>query len=120
MMERGGRARIKHVKSSGVRVLIPEIQKNIGKTATIYTDEHGSYRLLKRRGYKHETINHSQQEYVVGRDSYEEVSFATTRLDYLLDAEYKGKIWFPIDEERDDPDEPVEPTVLTKLPQVDD
>lgn len=48
MVERGGRARIKHVKSSGVRVLIPEIQKNIGKTATIFTDEHGSYRLLKR------------------------------------------------------------------------
>jgi hypothetical protein len=67
MVERDGRARIKHVKSSGVRVLVPEIQKNVGKTATIYTDEHGSYRLLKRRGYQHETINHSKQEYVVGR-----------------------------------------------------
>jgi len=67
MVERGGRARIKHVKSSGERVLTPEIKKNIDQTATIYSDEHGSYRLLRRRGYQHETINHSQQQYVVGR-----------------------------------------------------
>lgn len=33
------------------------------------------------------------------RDSYEEVSFATTKLEYLLDSEYKGKVWFSIDEE---------------------
>jgi transposase len=67
MVERGGRARIKHVKSSGVRVLVPEIQKNIDQTATIYSDEHGSYKLLKRRGYQHETVTHSKQQYVVGR-----------------------------------------------------
>ena len=67
MVERGGRAKVKHVKSSGERVLTPIIQKNIVPTATIYTDEYGSYRLLKRRGYKHETINHSEHKYVVGR-----------------------------------------------------
>lgn len=67
MVERGGRARIKHVKSSGVRILIPEIQKNIGQAATIYSDEHGAYRMLGRRGYQHETINHSLKKFVVGR-----------------------------------------------------
>jgi hypothetical protein len=67
MVERGGRARVKHVISSGTRVLVPEIHKNIDQIATIYSDEHGSYKLLKRRGYQHETINHSQQQYVVGR-----------------------------------------------------
>lgn len=66
MVERGGRARIKHVKSSGTRVLLPEIQKNIEQTAVIYSDQHRSYKLLKRRGYVHEAINHSKQEYVVG------------------------------------------------------
>lgn len=66
MVERGGRARIKHVISSGTRVLVPEIQKNIEQTATIYSDEHGSYRLLKKRGYHHETVNHGKQQYVVG------------------------------------------------------
>jgi hypothetical protein len=54
------------------------------------------------------------------RDFYEEVSFATTRLEYLLDPEYKGKVWFPIDEDWDDPDEPIAPVILTKLPRADD
>jgi hypothetical protein len=67
MVERGGRARVKHVKSSGVRVLVPAIQKHIAPTTIIYSDDYGAYRLLKRRGYQHETINHSQQQYVVGR-----------------------------------------------------
>ena len=67
MVERGGRAKVKHVQSSGVRVLVPEIEKNVSKSATIYTDEHGSYRLLNRRGYKHDTVNHSDHQYVVGR-----------------------------------------------------
>ncbi len=54
------------------------------------------------------------------RDSYKEVAFATTRLDYLLDAEYKGKVWFPIDEDGDDPEEPVTSITLTRLPRTDD
>lgn len=66
MVERGGRARIRHVKSSGTRALVPEIQKNIDQTATIYSDQHGSYRLLNRRGYGHYAINHGKQEYVIG------------------------------------------------------
>ncbi len=53
------------------------------------------------------------------RDSYEEVSFATTRLEYLLDSQYKGKVWFPIDEGGDDPEEPITPVILTKLPRAD-
>jgi transposase len=67
MVERGGRARITHVKSSGTRVLLPEIQKNIEPTATINSDEYGSYRLLRKRGFDHQTVNHSSQQYVIGR-----------------------------------------------------
>ena len=67
MIERGGRAKVRHVKSSGERVLTPEIEKNVAKGTTIYTDEYGSYRLLKRRGYTHNTVNHSEHQYVVGR-----------------------------------------------------
>lgn len=66
MVERGGRAKALHVKSSGVRVLQPEIVKHVATTATIYTDEHGSYRTLHRKGYEHKTINHTKQEYVTG------------------------------------------------------
>lgn len=52
------------------------------------------------------------------RDSYEEVSFATTRLEHLLDREYKGKVWLPIDEEGDDVEEPREAVALSKLSKV--
>lgn len=39
MVERGGKARVKHVKSSGKRVLVPEIQNNIEAGTIVYSDE---------------------------------------------------------------------------------
>lgn len=54
------------------------------------------------------------------RESYEEVCFATGRLEYILNPENKGKAWLAVDEDGDDPDEPVTPMVLTKLPRADD
>lgn len=51
------------------------------------------------------------------RDSYEEVCFATGRLEYILSPENKGKVWLPIDEYGDDP---IRPVVLTKLPQAEE
>lgn len=65
-VERGGEARIKHVRSSGTRVLIPEIQKNISPDATIFSDQYNSYRSLKNRGYTHTTVNHSKLEFARG------------------------------------------------------
>jgi len=67
MVERGGRARVKHVKSSGARVLLPQIMGNIAMGTKIYSDEWGAYRLLDRRGYEHGTIKHSARRYVSGR-----------------------------------------------------
>lgn len=52
------------------------------------------------------------------RESYEEVCFATGRLEYILDPENKGKVWLTIDEYGDDPDEPLKPVTLTKLPRA--
>lgn len=66
MVERGGRARVRHVKSAGARVLQPEIIKNVGAAAVIYSDEHGSYRILGRRGFQHHTIEHQRRIYVSG------------------------------------------------------
>lgn len=66
MVERNGRAVVRHVKSSGVRVLSKEIAKSIAVNATIYSDTHRSYNHLRKAGYVHLTINHSQQEYVNG------------------------------------------------------
>jgi hypothetical protein len=50
------------------------------------------------------------------RQSYEEVSFATTMLTTLLtNSQQKGKVWMPIDQEGDDPDEPTRPKSLRVL-----
>lgn len=65
-VERGGKAKIKHVPSSGTRVLIPEIQKSISPDATIFSDQYGSYHSLKQRGYTHTTVNHSKLEFARG------------------------------------------------------
>jgi hypothetical protein len=49
------------------------------------------------------------------RDSYDEVTFATTKLEYILDPEHKGSVWFPIDEDGDDPEEPREAVRLDNI-----
>jgi transposase len=66
MVSRDGKAKVRHVKSSGARVLLSEIDQNIEKDTTVYTDQYGSYRKLPQRGYNHLTINHAKHEYVSG------------------------------------------------------
>ncbi|MEI7689687.1 MAG: IS1595 family transposase [Candidatus Saccharibacteria bacterium] len=68
MVERQGNVRIKHVKSSGARILLPAIQSNIAKGSTVYSDQWQAYKTLYRRGYDHNVVNHSINEYVVGRN----------------------------------------------------
>lgn len=66
MVQRGGKAKVRHVKSSGARVLLPEIEHSIDNQAVIYSDEHGSYRTLSKKGYEHYHVKHYQNQYVVG------------------------------------------------------
>lgn len=66
MVERGGRAKVKHVKSSGVRVLVPEIVKGVKTSSAIYSDEWRAYGKLAVWGYDHETVTHSAGEFVRG------------------------------------------------------
>lgn len=63
MVERNGRAKTKHVKSSGARVLLPEIARHINTTAKIYSDEWGSYKRLVKLGFNHGSVNHKQGEF---------------------------------------------------------
>lgn len=64
MVERNGRAIVKHVKSSGKRVLEVEILGHIATTSTIYSDEWRAYKNLPLAGYLHYAVNHSNKEYV--------------------------------------------------------
>lgn len=66
MVERGGKAKVKHVISNGARILQPEIEKNVEKDTMIYSDEWSSYNKLKQMGYGHKTINHRRQEFAIG------------------------------------------------------
>jgi transposase len=66
MVERGGRAKVKHVKNAKTPVLLPLIWGNVDSKSTIYSDEHRSYKKLPEQGYKHKTIKHSYREYVNG------------------------------------------------------
>jgi len=67
MAQRGGKAKVKHVKSAGSRVLIPEIVGNVKVTSTIYSDEARVYGKLAVWGYRHGSVTHSTGEYVRGK-----------------------------------------------------
>ncbi len=69
----GIRSRVdKKVKSKVTEtVKRDELQSMIKETvtdgSTIYTDENLGYRGLNKKGYKHETVNHSVGEYIKGQ-----------------------------------------------------
>ncbi len=63
MVERGGKAKVRHVISAGTRSLLPQIQENVQPNSRIYSDQLGAYRTLSKLGYKHESVNHLE-EYV--------------------------------------------------------
>jgi transposase len=62
-VERNGSVRAVHVRSTGARVLLPEIQRTVKPGSTIYSDEWGAYRKLSYYEYTHDTVNHSKYEW---------------------------------------------------------
>jgi hypothetical protein len=48
-------------------------------------------------------------------ESFENLEFATTRLEYVTKRHDTGKVWYPIDEDGDDPDEQIQPKTLLQL-----
>lgn len=65
MVEQGGRARVKHIQSTGKRELMKQIKGNVQPTAKIYSDGFRSYRALPRHGYSHSWIDHAARQYFV-------------------------------------------------------
>lgn len=87
-VERNGRAKISHVKSSGVRVLIPKIQEGVAQDAQLYSDEWRAYSSLKKRGYSHTTVNHSKLEYVRGNAHTNTIEGFWSQLKRSIDGTY--------------------------------
>jgi transposase-like protein len=65
-VERGGRAKVWHVQSSGTRSLMPKIIGSVATNTMIYSDEWRAYSHLPKFHYTHATINHSIGKYVNG------------------------------------------------------
>lgn len=88
MVERNGSARTVHVKSSGARVLLPVIVKDVTPQASIYSDEWKAYKTLPRYGYTHTTVNHSKLEYVRGSAHTNTIEGYWSQLKRSIDGTY--------------------------------
>ena len=66
MRQRGGKVIAMPIKMTDKGTIQDIIFKHVAEDTTIYTDEHGSYDGLDEEGYEHDTVNHSEGEYVDG------------------------------------------------------
>lgn len=66
MVERQGRAYLKHIPNTGKYTLLQQVRENIDPKARVMTDELMSYTGLYRYGYFHQSVKHSAYEYVRG------------------------------------------------------
>lgn len=68
MVERQGRAKGMIVPNVRAKTLIPQVEANVGKGATVYTDDLPSYNNLTDKGFDHKAVAHSQKIYVSAGD----------------------------------------------------
>lgn len=64
LYQRNGTVYLKFVRDASKRTLQDIIKGKIVLESEVYTDTWKSYRGLKRQGFRHKTIDHSNQEYV--------------------------------------------------------
>ena len=66
MRQRDGKVIAMPIKMTDKGTIQDIIFKHVEEDSTIYTDEHRSYDGLDLEGYEHDTVNHSEGEYVDG------------------------------------------------------
>jgi transposase-like protein len=66
MVERGGEIVTRVIPDRSARAILPHVRKFVKEGSSVATDEYPGYRGLVIRGYRHETVNHSEKEYVRG------------------------------------------------------
>lgn len=88
-VERNGRARLFHVPTIGVRVLMPKIEANIAFGSTVYSDSYIGYKTLTKRGYIHCTTNHSKFEWSDGENSVQNIESLWSRFKMGIKADYR-------------------------------
>jgi transposase-like protein len=65
-VQRGGKVYMKHIESTGKWEIIEQVNRHVDPKARIITDEMASYTQLRKRGFRHEIVNHSRSEYIRG------------------------------------------------------
>jgi transposase len=88
MVERNGSAKATHVRSSGARILLKELEKGVTPAANIYSDEYRAYKSLSKRGYSHTTVNHSKLEYARGSAHTNTIEGFWSQLKRSIDGTY--------------------------------
>jgi transposase-like protein len=66
IVERGGKVEARTVPNVKSKTILPIVNENVSKTASVFTDEFMVYRTLPLMGYKDSTIPHAEQVYVLG------------------------------------------------------
>ena len=66
LVERGGRVRSFHVASVSAKNLRPILHEQLDRASTLMSDDAGQYRILGPEFARHESVNHSIDEYVRG------------------------------------------------------
>jgi len=66
LVERGGKSRTFHVDGTAISDLAPVIRENLSREAKLMTDTASWYTRLGKDYASHDTINHTQDEYVRG------------------------------------------------------
>lgn len=64
LVERGGSARSFHVEGTSVAQIAPILRTNARRESKLMTDEALQYRQVGREFESHDSVNHSQEEYV--------------------------------------------------------
>ena len=66
MVERGGDLMTHVVPNTRAATLVPLIEEYVEKGSVVSTDELNSYNHLRRRGYDHQAVAHSDKQWVKG------------------------------------------------------
>ena len=66
MIQRDGRVTTKVVPNARRATLLPVIRANVEPGSEVNTDQLHAYKALEAEGYDHESVNHSQEEWVRG------------------------------------------------------
>ena len=66
LVERGGKVQSRHVTNVSAKTSKPILEAQLDKKSTLMTDGEGQYRIIGPRFARHDTVNHSIEEYVRG------------------------------------------------------